>query len=604
MEERSLTIYIQDLDISDKSKYALLRMKIFTLNDLEKRDLIEISGSPKIGKDTIRELQKLQEHIEEIFYRFEVREERICEIFDSVKEFSIEEIPLSNRALNALKRAEILKVGDMIHKSQKDIMELRNVGIMTRTEITSAIDAIISEGSEYFSHPHLTEDDGTTIDDALSEERAKRIAEIEAEVGDAILADLSLSTRAHNALRAANVITVGELLHLTEKELSGFMNVGKQTKNEILMVIENIMTQGSSYFCGESNKNPENNPEIEIRTGKGFDFPIIERLSKEFFFKPSRMTEWFSLSRQGIYNAIEKRSAKHREIWTGKQLSEDEYSILRTLIKDRKFDYTDEQIICCCMNNRQDDLACLFIYDNEIKCFFLKDLPVELQQEISVANYQKYTERELAGEVEGRIVYIIRKPFFLPTYPDKFRANAQLRGMTFDEYAMFISGYPIGDYRGVTDDKIIAYFEENLVDGKVYISSEKKNQWIRSLASRNGYAIKDFIELFGYESKMDGTELTNDGAKERHVEELKQCIVHDNVIYFPTDSRIYRLLSTYCYKKGYNLNDYISSLGFERTTERPEIFQDALERDMQVRQSDGEFEYKVFAAYPLIGSRI
>lgn len=355
MEERSLTIYIQDLDISDKSKYALLRMKIFTLNDLEKRDLIEISGSPKIGKDTIRELQKLQEHIEEIFYRFEVREERICEIFDSVKEFSIEEIPLSNRALNALKRAEILKVGDMIHKSQKDIMELRNVGIMTRTEITSAIDAIISEGSEYFSHPHLTEDDGTTIDDALSEERAKRIAEIEAEVGDAILADLSLSTRAHNALRAANVITVGELLHLTEKELSGFMNVGKQTKNEILMVIENIMTQGSSYFCGESNKNPENNPEIEIRTGKGFDFPIIERLSKEFFFKPSRMTEWFSLSRQGIYNAIEKRSAKHREIWTGKQLSEDEYSILRTLIKDRKFDYTDEQIICCCMNNRQDD---------------------------------------------------------------------------------------------------------------------------------------------------------------------------------------------------------------------------------------------------------
>lgn len=76
---------------------------------------------------------------------------------------------------------------------------------------------------------------------------------------------------------------------------------------------------------------------------------------------------------------------------------------------------------------------------------------------------------------------------------------------------------------------------------KLYISSDPKNQWIRSLASRNGYAIKDFIELYGFESKLDGTELTSDGARERHIEELKQYIVCDNVVYFPTDSRIYSL---------------------------------------------------------------
>ena len=85
---------------------------------------------------------------------------------------------------------------------------------------------------------------------------------------------------------------------------------------------------------------------------------------------------------------------------------------------------------------------------------------------------------------------------------------------------------------------------------------------------------------------------------------MKQCIVHDNVIYFPTDSRIYRVLSTYCYNKGYVLNDYIKSLGFERTTERPDVAQDILEQDMQVRHSDGKFEDKVFASYPLIGSKI
>lgn len=85
-----------------------------------------------------------------------------------------------------------------------------------------------------------------------------------------------------------------------------------------------------------------------------------------------------------------------------------------------------------------------------------------------------------------------------------------------------MSGYPIGDVRAVNDDQIAAFFQENLIDGKVYISSNPKNQWIRSLASRNGYAMKEFIELYGFESKLDGTELTSDGARKRHTEELKQ----------------------------------------------------------------------------------
>ena len=176
--------------------------------------------------------------------------------------------------------------------------------------------------------------------------------------------------------------------------------------------------------------------------------------------------------------------------------------------------------------------------------------------------------------------------------------------MAINDYSLFISGYPIGDARAVNDDQIIAFFEDNLIDGKVYISSDPKNQWIRSLASRNGYAIKDFIKLYGYESRLDGKELTTEGARERHIEELKQYIIRDNIVYFPNYSRISKVLTAYCYKKGIKVNDYIRSLGFERTTERPEAEQDILEKDMQVWQSDGKFEEKVFARYPLIGSRI
>ena len=215
-----------------------------------------------------------------------------------------------------------------------------------------------------------------------------------------------------------------------------------------------------------------------------------------------------------------------------------------------------------------------------------------------------YTERELAGESDGRVINVLTKPFYRPDNPERFRANAQLRGMTTDEYAVFISGYPYLDQRSVTDEQIIAFMQENMVDGKVYVSSDPKNQWIRSIASRNGYTIKSFIELYGFESRLDGSELTTDGAKERHIEELRQYIVHDNVVYFPTDSRIYKILNTYAYNKGFNVNSYIRSLGFERTTERPDVAVDILEKDMEVRQSNGTFEDKVFAMYPLIGSCI
>jgi hypothetical protein len=158
----------------------------------------------------------------------------------------------------------------------------------------------------------------------------------------------------------------------------------------------------------------------------------------------------------------------------------------------------------------------------------------------------------------------------------------------------------------VTDDQITAFLNEHLVDGKVYISSDAKNQWIRSLASRNGYSLKDFIALYGYESKQDGTELTTDGARERHMEALKNCIVHDNVVYFPTDSNIYRILSAYCHNKNVGVNEYVRSLGFDRTFERPKMKVDDLESDMQVRitSKDAKFEEVVFARYPLIGSLI
>ncbi len=508
MNEKTITIYIHDLEISDKSKSYLVRVGLMKLNDLLNCDMTELSAMRNISEDVLQELNGVIAHADDIISFFEERAKRIKEILPNVQDTPIESLGLGARATNALRRGGIQTVGALIQMSEKDIMSLRNVGAQTRDEILAVIDAIIRDGKAYFD-----------------------------------------------------------------------------------------------YLASQDNRELGDEPIVESAS-KGFDFAVIDILTERFGFKPAKMTEWFGLSRQSVYNALEKRLPQRRSTWTGKTISESELSILAELIENKSFDYTDDEVTCCCMNNRQDDFVCLFIYENEIKCFFLSDLPDEIREQVVSKKMHMYTERELAGGSDGRVINVLTKPFYRPDNPERFRNNAQLRGMTLDEYAVFISGYPYLDQRSVTDEQIIAFMQENMVDGRVYISSDPKNQWIRSIASRNGYTIKSFIELYGFESRLDGSELTSDAAKERHRKELRQYVVRDNVVYFPTDSHIYKALQTYTYKSGTDINSYIRSLGFERTTERPDVAVDILEKDMEVRQSDGTFEDKVFAMYPLIGSRI
>ena len=601
MKETHITIYIHDLEISDKSKSFLGRVGLMRLNDLLNCDMTELSATRNISEDVLQELNGVIAHADDIICFFEERAKRIKEILPDVQDTPIESLGLGTRATNALRRGGIHTVGALIQMSQKDIFELRNVGVLSREEITKAIESIVQNGKVVY---HEREEEPETVIETTPE--SSRLSELLPEIESISLDDVPFSVRARNSLKRANVQTAGELVQMSEKDIMNLRNVGAQTRDEILAIIDVIIRDGRGYFdnlTSQDNQELGDEPIVES-AGKGFDFAVIDILTERFVFKPAKMTEWFGLSRQSVYNALEKRLPQRRSTWTGKTISESELSILAELIENKSFDYTDDEVTCCCMNNRQDDFVCLFIYENEIKCFFLNDLPDEIREQVVVEKMHMYTERELAGESDGRVINVLTKPFYRPDNPERFRANAQLRGMTTDEYAVFISGYPYLNQRSVTDEQIIAFMQENMVDGKVYISSDPKNQWIRSIASRNGYTIKSFIELYGFESRLDGSELTTDGAKERHIEELRQYIVHDNVVYFPKDSRIYKILNTYAYNKGFNVNSYIRSLGFERTTERPDVAVDILEKDMEVRQSDGTFEDKVFAMYPLIGSRI
>ena len=61
---------------------------------------------------------------------------------EKVLEMTIEELDLSVRAFNCLKRAGVNTVSDLINKSQDEIMKVRNLGKKSLEEVLAKLDSL------------------------------------------------------------------------------------------------------------------------------------------------------------------------------------------------------------------------------------------------------------------------------------------------------------------------------------------------------------------------------------------------------------------------------------------------------------------------------
>lgn len=122
MKETHITIYIHDLEISDKSKSFLARVGLMKLDDLLNCNMTELSAIRNISEDVLQELNGVIAHSDVIISFFEERAKRIKEILPNVQDVPIESLGLGTRATNALRRGGIHTVGALIQMSQKDIL--------------------------------------------------------------------------------------------------------------------------------------------------------------------------------------------------------------------------------------------------------------------------------------------------------------------------------------------------------------------------------------------------------------------------------------------------------------------------------------------------
>jgi len=120
---------IEDTRVGKRTDYDKLILEIWTNGSIRPEEALSLSSQILI------EYLKLFTEIDDTYSEVEILVEKEEEKKDKVLEMSIEELELSVRASNGLKRASINTVGDLIEKTREEMSKIRNLGQKSLEEI-------------------------------------------------------------------------------------------------------------------------------------------------------------------------------------------------------------------------------------------------------------------------------------------------------------------------------------------------------------------------------------------------------------------------------------------------------------------------------------
>ncbi|MBR5543342.1 MAG: DNA-directed RNA polymerase subunit alpha [Oscillospiraceae bacterium] len=128
--------YVENTRVGNMTDYDKLTIEVWTNKTISARDAV--SYSAKILNDHLSLFIDLSEEIGNTSTVVEPKENQR----DKVLEMTIEELDLSVRSFNCLKRAGINTVEDLISKTQDDMMKVRNLGHKSLEEVINKLDTM------------------------------------------------------------------------------------------------------------------------------------------------------------------------------------------------------------------------------------------------------------------------------------------------------------------------------------------------------------------------------------------------------------------------------------------------------------------------------
>lgn len=417
---------------------------------------------------------------------------------EEYKQVSISELGLSARTFNALVRGNLSTLYLLIDSI--DILpNLPGMGTKSIAEIEELLQRINRNNSP-INNDGFSDDSGSQRYNGAKLIEKMKLSE---EILSRPIADLNVPARVHNAFHRAGIDTIAQAVTLNSTDLPYIRNMGALSMKQFQEQIELLYETGENYFAEYSNDVilKQDFQGYKIRE---LDIATVKKLQNGYGLKTVWLCEWYNLSKQRIHQILQNNH--NRGNWCGKQLSHEERLAVTDMINARTFYQEKEDIRYYLVNNMSDDCAFLTVSCEDIKCFFLADLPSALQARVKFENLHKYSENECAAiNTLGRNVFIMKKKHFMPTDSHVYRKLASARGLSSEAYSYFLFGIPYcSPNTSITDERITAFLEENTIDGRTFIPSTPDNQWIRSYISRSPYNTDEFIALYGFEPKGSG----------------------------------------------------------------------------------------------------
>ena len=128
-----VNIKIENTRVGQITDYDKLTIEVYTNGTIEPIDAISLAA--KVQSDHLKSFINLSDKTSSI----QVIAEKPDNTEDKVKEMNIDELELSVRSYNCLKRAGINTVGELCNRTSEDMMKVRNLGRKSLEEVIAKL---------------------------------------------------------------------------------------------------------------------------------------------------------------------------------------------------------------------------------------------------------------------------------------------------------------------------------------------------------------------------------------------------------------------------------------------------------------------------------
>jgi DNA-directed RNA polymerase subunit alpha len=133
---KKVNFTVEDTRVGNRTDFDRLTLEIWTNGTIEPEEAVSLGA--KILNEHLNLFISLTEHINDVEIMIEKEEDEK----EKVLEMTIEELDLSVRSYNCLKRAGINTVEELTYKSEDDMMKVRNLGKKSLEEVAKKLEEL------------------------------------------------------------------------------------------------------------------------------------------------------------------------------------------------------------------------------------------------------------------------------------------------------------------------------------------------------------------------------------------------------------------------------------------------------------------------------